>query len=161
MEQEESSAIVDCGVYVDGARLPGAYNPRSVVDKVRQFGKEFVWLGLHEPDHKQMQAVADVFGLHPLAVEDAVHAHQRPKLERYDDTLFLVLKTVHYVPHEAVSLAREFVETGEIMVFAAPDFVITFAHSEFGGLQLWHAAAFHAGHGNRRVSVNLSHREKE
>ena len=64
-----------------------------------------------------MQEVADVFGLHPLAVEDAVHAHQRPKLERYDDTLFLVLKTVNYVPHESVVLAREIVETGEVMVF--------------------------------------------
>ncbi len=49
-----------------------------------------------------MQAVADVFGLHELAVEDAVHAHQRPKLERYDNTLFLVLKTVNYVEHESV-----------------------------------------------------------
>ena len=64
-----------------------------------------------------MQAVADVFGLHELAVEDAVHAHQRPKLERYDDTLFLVLKTVNYVEHESVALAREIVETGEIMIF--------------------------------------------
>ena len=66
-------------------------------------GKQaFVWIGLHEPDEHQMQAVADVFGLHELAVEDAVHAHQRPKLERYDDTLFLVLKTITYVEHESV-----------------------------------------------------------
>ena len=64
-----------------------------------------------------MQTVADVFGLHELAVEDAVHAHQRPKLERYDKTLFLVLKTVNYVEHESVAKAREIVETGEIMIF--------------------------------------------
>ena len=81
-----------------------------------------------------MQAVADVFGLHALAVEDAVHAHQRPKLERYDDTLFLVLKTVNYVEHESVALAREIVETGEIMIFVGPDFVVTVRHGDHGGL---------------------------
>ena len=81
-----------------------------------------------------MQEVADVFGLHPLAVEDAVCAHQRPKLERYDDTLFLVLKTVNYVPHESVVLAREIVETGEVMVFVGVDFVVTVRHGGHGGL---------------------------
>ena len=94
----------------------------------------FVWIGLHEPDEHQMQAVADVFGLHELAVEDAVHAHQRPKLERYDDTLFLVLKTVNYVEHESVANAREIVETGEIMIFVGPDFVVTVRHGDHGGL---------------------------
>ena len=89
-----------------------------------------MWIGLHEPDDHQMQAVAEVFGLHPLAVEDAVHAHQRPKLERYDNTLFLVLKTVNYVEHESVALAREIVETGEIMVFVGPDFVVTVRHGD-------------------------------
>ena len=89
---------------------------------------------MHEPDETQMQDVADVFGLHPLAVEDAVHAHQRPKLERYDDTLFFVLKTVNYVPHESVVMAREIVETGEIMIFVGNDFVVTVRHGEHGGL---------------------------
>ena len=98
-------------------------------------GKQaFVWIGLHEPDEHQMQAVADVFGLHELAVEDAVHAHQRPKLERYDNTLFLVLKTVNYVEHESVAKAREIVETGEIMIFVGPDFVVTVRHGDHGGL---------------------------
>jgi magnesium transporter len=69
-----------------------------------------------------------------LAVEDAVHAHQRPKLERYDDTLFLVLKTVNYVPHESVALAREIVQSGEVMVFVGRDFVVTVRHGEHGGL---------------------------
>ena len=94
----------------------------------------FVWVGLHEPDETQMQDVADVFGLHPIAVEDAVHAHQRPKLERYDDTLFLVLKTVNYVPHESVAQARQIVETGEIMIFVGKNFVVTVRHGEHGGL---------------------------
>ena len=98
-------------------------------------GKDaFVWIGLHEPDEHQMQAVADVFGLHELAVEDAVHAHQRPKLERYDKTLFMVLKTVNYVEHESVAKASEIVETGEIMVFVGADFVVTVRHGEHGEL---------------------------
>jgi magnesium transporter len=139
--------LVDCGVYVDGHRLPGKYDScAAALDKVREIElsrpqlpeetpqEAFVWVGLHEPDQARMQEVADVFGLHPLAVEDAVQAHQRPKLERYDDTLFLVLKTVNYVPHESVVLAREIVETGEIMVYVGRDFVITVRHGEHGGL---------------------------
>ena len=127
-------AMVDCGVYVDGTRLPGTYTHAAAREKVRELGKGFVWIGLHEPDEHQMQAVADVFGLHPLAVEDAVAAHQRPKLERYDDTLFLVLKTVNYVPHESLSLAPEVVETGEIMIFVGQEFVVTVRHGDFTGL---------------------------
>jgi magnesium transporter len=131
-------AMVDCGVYVDGKRLPGKYTHAAALAKVRELeleGKQaFVWIGLHEPDHHQMQAVADVFCLHELAVEDAVHAHQRPKLERYDKTLFLVLKTVNYVEHESVAKAREIVETGEVMIFVGADFVVTVRHGEHGGL---------------------------
>ena len=130
--------MVDCAVYVDGARLPGKYTHAAALDKVRELEHDgqaaFVWVGLHEPDDHQMQAVADVFGLHELAVEDAVHAHQRPKLERYDNTLFLVLKTIMYVEHESVAMAREIVETGEIMVFVGPDFVVTVRHGDHGGL---------------------------
>jgi magnesium transporter len=131
-------AMVDCAVYADGARLPGKYTHGAALEKVHQLENSglaaFVWIGLHEPDEHQMQAVADVFGLHELAVEDAVHAHQRPKLERYDDTLFLVLKTINYVEHESVALAREIVETGEIMVFVGKDFVVTVRHGDHGGL---------------------------
>jgi len=110
----------------------------AALNKVRQIealGQQaFVWVGLREPNLAEMQEAADVFGLHPLAVEDAVCAHQRPKLERYDDTLFLVLKTVNYVPHESVALAREIVETGEVMVFVGKDFVVSVRHGEHGGL---------------------------
>ncbi len=131
-------ALVDCGIYVEGQRLPGKYTYAAALSKVREIeltGQEaFVWVGLHEPDETQMQDVADVFGLHPLAVEDAVHAHQRPKLDRYDETLFLVLKTVNYVPHESVVLARQIVETGEVMIFVGKDFVVTVRHGEHGGL---------------------------
>ena len=131
-------AMVDCGIYVDGQRAPGKYTHAAALNKVHELEREgkdaFVWIGLHEPDEHQMQAVADVFCLHELAVEDAVHAHQRPKLERYDKTLFLVLKTVNYVEHVSVSLAREIVETGEIMIFVGPDFVVTVRHGDHSGL---------------------------
>jgi len=127
--------MVDCGVYCDGARLPGKYTHAAALNKVHDLEREgkqaFVWIGLHEPDEHQMQAVADVFGLHELAVEDAVHAHQRPKLERYDDTLFMVLKTVRYC---GVENAQEVVETGEVMVFLGRDFVISVRHGDHGGL---------------------------
>lgn len=130
--------MVDCGVYANGERLPGKYTHAAALAKVRELQladvRAFVWIGLHEPDDHQMQAVADVFGLHELAVEDAVHAHQRPKLERYDNTLFLVLKTIMYVDHESVAKAREIVETGEIMIFVGPDFVVTVRHGDHGGL---------------------------
>jgi magnesium transporter len=133
-----TQAVVDCGVYVDGVRLPGTYGPAGALAKVREMTQTgqaaFVWIGLHEPDENQMQAVADVFGLHPLAIEDAVHAHQRPKLERYDETLFLVLKTVNYLAPETAGQAREIVETGEIMIFVGKDFVITVRHGEHGRL---------------------------
>jgi magnesium transporter len=133
-----TQAIVDCAVYSDDSRLAGSFTPAAALATVHQMtaaGQQaFVWIGLHEPDQQQMQAVADLFGLHPLAVEDAVHAHQRPKAERYDDTLFLVLKTVNYIPHETVALAREIVETGEIMVFIGPHFVVTVRHGDHTGL---------------------------
>jgi magnesium transporter len=131
-------AVVDCGIYVDGRRLPGNYTHAAALAKVRELerdgGEAFVWIGLHEPDEHQMASVADVFGLHELAVEDAVHAHQRPKLERYDKTLVLVLKTVNYVEHESVANARQIVETGEIMIFVGPDFVVTVRHGQHSGL---------------------------
>src|ERR1700753_1487394 len=131
-------AVVDCGIYVDGVRLPGNFThaeARAKVGELQLAGQEaFAWIGLHEPTEHQMQEVGVVFGLHPLAVEDAVQAHQRPKLERYDETLFLVLKTVNYVPHESPVLTREIVETGEIMIFVNGDFVVTVRHGEHGGL---------------------------
>ncbi|MGW4366047.1 magnesium and cobalt transport protein CorA [Nocardia takedensis] len=126
-------AIVDCGVYVHGRRLPGRFTHHDALAEVRNRGEGFVWVGLHDPDHAQMSDIAETFGLHTLAVEDAVKAHQRPKLERYDDTLVLVMRTVAYVEHELHSVS-EIVETGEIMVFCAPDFVVTVRHGEHSGL---------------------------
>ncbi|WP_420040470.1 magnesium and cobalt transport protein CorA [Gordonia sp. MP11Mi] len=123
-------AVVDCGVYVDGVRRKGTQDFRKSLAQVRTSGEGFVWLGLHHPDERQMNDVADAFGLHPLMVEDAVHAHQRPKLELYDDTMFLVLRTISYVDHDSLEVANDIVETGEIMVLAGRDFVITVRHGD-------------------------------
>ncbi|GAA3063755.1 magnesium and cobalt transport protein CorA [Actinokineospora globicatena] len=129
-----SAYVVDCGVYVDGERLPGRWTHIDAVAEVRRRGEGFVWIGLHEPDERQIQGVAETFGLHELAVEDAVTAHQRPKLERYDDNLFMVLKTVRYVEHESPTTANEIVETGEIMAFLGADYVVTVRHGKHSGL---------------------------
>jgi len=129
-----SRAVVDCAIYVDGKRQPGRISYTDAVSRVRESGQGFVWVGLHSPDGDQMKGVSETFDLHELICEDAVHAHQRPKLERYDDTMFLVLKTVKYVEHERLSEAKEVVETGEIMVMVGPDFVITVRHGEHSEL---------------------------
>ena len=95
---------------------PGCHDPIAAIARVRSEGRGFVWIGLHEPDTDEMTVVAELFGLHELAVEDAVHAYQRPKMDRYDSSLFLVLKTVCYVEHTRGS-AVEIVQNGEIMMF--------------------------------------------
>jgi magnesium transporter len=126
--------VVDCAVYIDGERLPGRWAHTDALAEVHRRGEGFVWIGLHEPDEDQITGIADVFDLHELAVEDAVQAHQRPKLERYDNTLFMVLKTVSYVGHAQPTTANEIVETGELMVFVGSDFVITVRHGEHSSL---------------------------
>ncbi|MEU1983338.1 magnesium and cobalt transport protein CorA [Nocardia sp. NPDC019395] len=125
-------AVVDCAVYVDGERLPGRHTHKSALAAAREHGG-FVWLGLHDPDAAQMAEVAATFGLHALAVEDAVQAHQRPKLERYDQTLVVVMRTVAYREHEIHSVS-EIVETGELLIFIARDFVIAVRHGEHSPL---------------------------
>ena len=131
-----SAYVVDCAVYADGKRLPGRWTHERAFAEVRERDDDsFVWIGLHEPDEEQITGIADVFGLHELAVEDAVHAHQRPKLERYDDMLFMVLKTVCYRGRPTDGAEHEIVETGEVMVFLGPDFVITVRHGDHSSLR--------------------------
>lgn len=129
-----SGWVVDCAVYVDGERLPGFDDHAEAMAEVRRRGEGFVWIGLYEPDAQQIQGVAETFGLHELAVEDAVHAHQRPKLDHYEDTLFMVLKTVRYIEHESPTTANEIVESGEIMAFVGADFTVTVRHGDHSGL---------------------------
>ena len=117
--------IVDSAVYRHGVRLPVDCHAhdyaalRAAADTEQQ---AFVWVGLYEPSHLELADIAQAFDLHELAVEDAVVAHQRPKLEQYDDSIFLVLKTLWYVDED------DAVETGEINLFVGSDFVITVRH---------------------------------
>lgn len=133
-EMTPRDCIVDCGVYVDGIRIPFSGNYVDAARLARKRGG-FVWIGLHEPTADQFVGIADEFDLHPLAVEDAVKAHQRPKLERYDDVLFVALKTVSYVEHEHLTATSEVVNTGEVMVFVGADFAITVRHGQHGALR--------------------------
>jgi len=124
--------VVDCAVYVDGRRqAPVA--PEHALRAAAGLGG-FVWLGLYEPTEDELTAISERYGLHPLAVEDAVYAHQRPKLEHYDDALFMVLKTARYVEHEQLTATSEVVDTGEVMVFLGANYVITVRHGEHSGL---------------------------
>jgi magnesium transporter len=116
--------IVDSALYRKGQRIEVDCFPHEF-DKMRAEATEegdFVWVGLYKPSEGELDDVAESFGLHPLAVEDALKAHQRPKLERYGDSLFLTLKTLWYVDSE------DAVETGEINLFAGQDFVVTVRH---------------------------------
>ncbi|WP_416959042.1 magnesium and cobalt transport protein CorA [Streptomyces sp. Agncl-13] len=128
------STVVNCVVYRDGIRRPGTDTVEEAVRQTRKHRGGFVWLGLHEPGEEEFAGVAELFGLHPLAVEDAVQAHQRPKVEQYDDVLFAVFKTVTYVEHAELTATSEVVNTGEIMVFTGPDFVVTVRHGRHGSL---------------------------
>jgi magnesium transporter len=115
-------------------RQPGQPAWTEAIDSVEESGVGFVWIGLYEPTHDQFAGFAERLGLHPLAVEDAVHAHQRPKLDSYDDLLFAVVKTVHY-DDQLPGGAAEVVETGEVMVFIGQSYAITVRHGEHGGLK--------------------------
>ena len=117
--------------------LPTDEAPHTACRRSVRCGEDggFAWIGLHEPTEAEFAGIAGEFGLHPLAVEDAVHAHQRPKLERYDDTLFTVFKTIHYVEHDELTATSEVVETGEVMCFTGRDFFITVRHGGQGSLR--------------------------
>jgi magnesium transporter len=107
--------------------------PHRAIEEARERGG-FVWLGLYEPSTEVLSAIGGHYGLHPLAVEDAVEAHQRPKLERYDDELFMVLKTAAYAPHDRLTDQTDVVLSGEVMVFLGADHVITVRHGRHGAL---------------------------
>ena len=125
--------IVDCATYRDGRRVKAPEDFSDALEAVRDAGDGFLWIGLHEPTAEELDLVSAEFGLHPLAVEDALTAaHQRPKLERYPDSLFSVVKTIAYErPDRPVA-------TGEVLLFVGDSFVITVRHgaiSPLGGLR--------------------------
>ncbi|MFD3995671.1 magnesium and cobalt transport protein CorA [Streptomyces sp. NPDC058548] len=116
--------IVDSAIYRDGRRTDGPADLSDALAEARATGDAFLWVGLYEPTEAEFDHVASEFALHPLAVEDALKAHQRPKLEVYDDSLFAVLKPVDYEPES------DRVSSGELMLFMGDSFVVTVRHGE-------------------------------
>jgi magnesium transporter len=120
---DTSPVIVNCAAYEHGLRCEGELALDDAGQTAR--GEEaFVWLGVLEPSAKEFESIATEFDLHELAVEDAIKAHQRPKVELFGDTLFVVVKTAHYVDSDEV------IEVGELMLFVNPRFIITVRHGE-------------------------------
>ncbi|MFI2752151.1 magnesium and cobalt transport protein CorA [Cellulomonas sp. P22] len=116
-------SVIDNAVYVDGRRRAEPESLEMTFELLDADG-EMAWIGLYRPDRAAIQSVARKFDLHPLAVEDTISAHQRPKLERYGDVLFTVLRPARYLDEE------ERVEFGELHVFTGKDFVVTVRHAE-------------------------------
>ena len=115
--------IVDCAVYEHGRRRDGQVPLEHAYDACRKKGN-LVWIGLYEPSPDEFDSLKREFNLHELAVEDAIKAHQRPKIEIYGDMIFIVLKTARYVD------PKEVVQLGEIQVFLGEGYVITVRHGE-------------------------------
>ena len=115
--------IVDSAVYEGGRRRDGDMGVHQAMEACRK-PNAFTWIGLYEPTEAEFESIRSEFGLHPLAVEDAIEAHERPKLEVYGDMVFIVLKTARYVdPTEVIKLR-------EILVFLGHDYIITVRHGE-------------------------------
>jgi magnesium transporter len=119
--------ITDCAVYEQGKRRPGKLPLADAGEQCDKSG-QFVWIGLVDPTPEEFNELTAEFRLHPLAVEDALKPHQRPKLEVYDGVLFMVLRTARYVD------PTEVIEFGQIMVFVGPGFVITIRHGQAAAL---------------------------
>jgi magnesium transporter len=115
--------IIDCALYRNGFREDVDGDLSTALTRVRAESDAFLWIGLHEPSTSEFDEVKKELRLHPLAIEDAAEGHQRPKIEHYGDTVFVVVKTVTYTRPHAI-------EVGEIMLFVGPDFVITVRHGK-------------------------------
>jgi magnesium transporter len=115
--------LVDCAVYENGQRRPGALALEDAYEACRRKGS-FAWIGLYEPTEDEFDSVRREFDLHELAVEDAINAHQRPKLEVYGDSLFIVLKTARW------RAEAEAIEFGEILLFVGDGFLVSVRHGE-------------------------------
>lgn len=114
-----SKTIVNCVAYSDGRRKTDV-ELSHVHEVLREFN-QFVWIGLHEPSEEILEQVQREFGLHDLAVEDAHNAHQRPKIEMYGDSLFVVLRTAH-------TNKEHHIEFGETHFFVGTNYIVSVRH---------------------------------
>ncbi|MFB0615703.1 magnesium and cobalt transport protein CorA [Streptomyces sp. AGS-58] len=120
----EPADVVRAVLYRDGVRVSSPTTLAETYHELRAQPRGMAWIGLARPTGSELHSLAAEFDLHPLAIEDAMEAHQRPKLERYGDTLFVVLRAARYLD------APEEVDFGELHVFVGPDFVITVRHGD-------------------------------
>jgi magnesium transporter len=116
--------VVDCGLYENGHRQPDTTSVSDALQRANASSDGFVWIGLNAPTHQEFAGIAELFELPELAVEDAIRAHQRPKLEQYGAITFVVMKPVRYVDHDEV------VEVSELALFLGKHFVVTVRHGE-------------------------------
>ncbi|MET0992476.1 MAG: magnesium and cobalt transport protein CorA [Lacisediminihabitans sp.] len=124
VHEEHRSSLITSAIYREGKRIANPKNLADTYSALDAAPDAMAWIGLYRPTPEEITSLARQFGLHELAVEDAIVAHQRPKIERYGDTLFVVLRAARYLE------AEEEVEFGELHVFIGPNFVITVRHSE-------------------------------
>jgi magnesium transporter len=112
--------VVNCAAYASGQRVADV-EVKDISEVLKQVDR-FIWIGLHEPEEELLRQVQREFGLHDLAIEDAHRAHQRPKLERYGDSLFVVL--------HAAQMDREHrrIHFGETHLFVGPKYVVSVRH---------------------------------
>ncbi len=117
--------IIDCAVYRDGVRESTDHDSKSLEIALARLGKDdFLWIGIGNPTTDELERVAGTLGLHPLAVEDALEAHQRPKVEKYPDHLFMSLRTVSYSDDD--------IATHEVNIFMGVNFLLTVRHGGLG-----------------------------
>src|SRR6202007_2629552 len=115
---QTTSVVVNCAAYEDGCKVR-AVDVDDIGEVLRGPG-QFIWIGLHEPGEELLRRIQHEFGLHDLAVEDALCAHQRPKIEEYGESLFVVLRTAQ--PHDGK------VDFGETHIFVGPRYVVSVRH---------------------------------
>ncbi|WP_433545087.1 magnesium and cobalt transport protein CorA [Streptomyces sp. CA-294286] len=121
-EAHDHVSVVNAALYRDGIRVSTPDSLAETFRQLREYRDGMAWIGLHRPSEEELHSLAAEFDLHPLSIEDALEAHQRPKLERYGETLFVVLRAARYLD------APEEVDFGELHVFLGHDFVITVRH---------------------------------
>ncbi|UYM05019.1 magnesium/cobalt transporter CorA [Solicola gregarius] len=131
--------IIDCAVYRKGRRVAETTSSDELDDLVTSMAEndDFIWVGIHDPTQEEFDRIGKALDLHPLAIEDAIHAHQRPKIEPYSGHLFIVLKTVWYTDES------DAVDTGEINAFLGSNYLVTVRHGKGQALAaVRHAAEF-------------------
>lgn len=118
--------VIGWGRYMDGVRCADARFDGALA--LARSGEGFFWVGVHAPNMRQLTQLGEIFGLHPLAIENAANRKQRPKFERYDDMLSMSMRTLAYVERDARDEGGDVVETGSIVVFVGEHFVLTVRH---------------------------------